>query len=137
MGPLVIGSVTLTVTHPHVLDVIGYVGSTQSSAPHERISENVGYLGLCLRGDSKPPHRSPGESLYLYGRRVYDHLVGLGGTPKQIMDWGNAAAREAIDQLPPVPAAEEVAEAGKSSGGEGSEPVSSSPTDTGAMPSSG
>ena len=103
----------------------------------DRAALRLAYLGLCLRGPVKPPHRDPHEAYILYGRRVYDHLIGLGADHHDVIRWSAEVLGAAISMLPSPPTASEVAASGESSTGGPSGTGSSSRTAGPVTPSGG
>jgi len=113
MEPLRIGHHTLTVEHPHPLRIAAVLDSFTDR--EDRLFALCSYLGFCLRGEAKPPHRMEREPFASYGQRVYDHLTGIGATHYEILKMGDDALAEGLGKIPRPPTREEVAGLGESS----------------------
>ena len=112
------GNLSFTIAHPKPLQILGFVVQAGGAEQMDVPSLKVGYLGLCCRGDGKPSHRTQGESMIVYGNRVYDHLTEAGATYTEIMDASLAAYAEALELLPAGITKEEEEEAADLSDGQ-------------------
>jgi len=116
MEPLRIGTekpVIMPVVQAHKLRLAGILEAWDEPADRPLLS--TAWLGFCLKGQGKPPHRGRNEPYTHYGQRVYDHLTEMGATHWQIIEWASECIAEGIKGLPKPPTREEVAALGESS----------------------
>jgi len=135
METLRIGSISITLEHPHALLLSGLLEAYDE--PSDRPMLRFAYLGACCRGPKKPPHRAKGEPHPQWGQRVYDHLLSLGFGHWEMMEAAGNAMSEGIEAMPERLTTVEIEDAGKPSTGVNSSSVSGSPTDTPETPSDG
>jgi len=105
--------VVLQVVQAHKLRLSGLLEAYDE--PGDRPLLRCAWLGFCLKGQAKPPHRNRHEPYTIYGQRVYDHLESLGATHWEIVEWASECMAEGIQALPAPPTRQEVAELGESS----------------------
>jgi hypothetical protein len=129
MDPLRIDGHEWRIEHAHPLMLAGLLEGYDETT--ERPALRLAYLGLCLRplSGAKLPLRRSGEPLSIFGGRVYDYLIEMGGNHWDLMAYSAAALNEAAEALPLPPTVEEVRHMGKPSTGTTSSTGSDSPSD--------